>query len=147
MENARLRLGRLEYFKAPANSKSAPTHIALWMDRAIIQPPTRTEGSAICHLMSVFGGEQEISAIGAAISEEGRFTISGPGVAAQMVSLRDKAAVFRSSMTLPGRKHPVKHLVALSEEFVQTQAGRNAGASQTVLYEALSQLDGVLRLL
>jgi hypothetical protein len=106
------------------------------MDRAIIQPPTGNEGSAFCHLMSVFGGEQEISAIGAAISEEGRFTISGPGVPAQMVSLRDKATVFRSSMTLPGRKHPVKHLVALSEEFVQTQAGRNVGASQTVLYDS-----------
>jgi hypothetical protein len=103
------------------------------MDRAIIHP-TETE-AGVCHLMSVFGGEQEISAIGAAISEECRFRVSGPGVAAQMVSLRDKATVFRSSITLPGRKHPVKHLVALSEELVQTQSGRNPGASQTVLYD------------
>jgi hypothetical protein len=124
MENARLRLGTLEYFKPPANSKSAGTHITVWMDRAIVQHATETEVSVICHLMSVFGGEQEISAIGAAVSEEGRFRISGPDMPAQTISLRDKATVFRSSITLPGRKHPVKHLVALSDEFVQTQAGR-----------------------
>ena len=82
MENARLRLGTLEYFKPPANSKSSGTQITVWMDRAIVQ--CATEGSAICHLMSVFGGEQQISAIGAAISEECRFRVSGPGVAAQM---------------------------------------------------------------
>jgi hypothetical protein len=112
MENARLRLGRLEYFKVPANSKAAPTQITLWMDRAIVQLATETAAST-CHLISVFGGEQEISAISAAISEEGRFRVSGPELPVQLVSLRDRATVFRGSITLPGWKHPVKHLVAL----------------------------------
>ena len=134
MQNARQRMGRLEYFKAPANAKSTSTHITLWMDRAIIQPGARNE-SGVCHLLSVFGGEQEISAISAAMSEEARFTVSGPELASCTVSLREKTTVFRSSIALAGRKHPVKHLVALSEEMVQTQAGRNPGASQTVLYD------------
>lgn len=85
MQNARLRLGRLEYFKAPANSKSAPTHITLWMDRAIVRPAG--EGKpGVWHLISVFGGEQETAAIAAAISEESRFTISSPELPPNMVA-------------------------------------------------------------
>jgi hypothetical protein len=135
MQNARLRLGRLEYFRAPANSRSAPTHITLWMDRTIVEPTTEAN-TGVCHLLSAFGGDQETSALAAAISEHGgRFTVSGPDLIPHTVSVQDKATVFRSSLALPGRKHPVKHIVALSEELVQTQAGLNPRASRTVLYE------------
>jgi hypothetical protein len=136
MQNAHLRMGRLEYVKAPNNSKSASTHIVIWMDRAIVEPPPESGSSAVCHLLSAFGGEQEIAAIAAAISEQNRFTISGPGLARSMVSLCDRAVVFRGSITLAERKHPVKHLVALSDEFSQTQAGANPGATRTVLYDS-----------
>jgi hypothetical protein len=135
MRNAHLRMGHLEYVKAPAKSKSAPTHISVWMDRAIIEPATEGGASARCHLLSVFEGEQEIAAIGAAISDDARFTISVPGLPHTMVAIGERAAVFRSAMTIPERKQPVKHLVAVSEELSQTQAGADTGAARTILYD------------
>jgi hypothetical protein len=136
MQNAHLRMGRLEYIKAATTPKSASTHLVIWMDRAIVEPPAESGCSAVCHLLSAFGGEQEIAAIAAAITEESRFTIGGPGLAKTMVTLGERAVVFRSSITLPERKRPIKHLVALSDEFSQTQAGANHGAAQTVLYDS-----------
>jgi hypothetical protein len=139
MRNAHLRMGRLEYIKAPVNSKSTPTHIIVWMDRAILVPPVEIGSSARCHLISVFGGDQEIAAIAAAISEEGRFTASGPGLAPTMITLGERAAIFRSAMAIPERKQPVKHLVAVSEELSQTQAGADTGAARTILYDGEPQ--------
>jgi hypothetical protein len=106
------------------------------MDRAILEPRAEPGSSAVCHLLSAFGGEQEIAAIAVAITEESRFTLGGPGLARTTVTLRERAVIFRSSITLPERKRPIKHLVALSEEFSQTQAGANPGATQTILYDS-----------
>lgn len=135
MQNAHLRMGRLEYMKPIIHAKSTPTHVTLWLDRTIIEPPSEPDKSATCHFFSVFGGDQEIAAIAAAVVDEARFTVSGPGLAPHMVTLGERPRVFRSSLQVPGRKHPIRHLVALSQELSETQAGINSVAKRTILYD------------
>jgi hypothetical protein len=45
----------------------------------------------------------------------------------------ENARAFRTSITIPGRKHAVRHLVAISEELSLTQAGPSPDAQRTVL--------------
>ena len=91
------------------------TEIRVPMDRLIAE--SGAKGSARAHLISVFGNDQEIAAIAAALIETSWFNVSGPGLTSMAVSLGEKTMVFRASMSLPGRKRPLRHLVALSEEF------------------------------
>jgi hypothetical protein len=90
------------------------TQIRVPMDRLIAE--TGEKGSARAHLISVFGNDQEIAAIAAALTETSWFNVSGPGLADMAVSLGEQATVFRASVSLPGRKRALRHLVALSEE-------------------------------
>lgn len=135
MHNAHLRMGRLEYAKTAIHAKSTPAHIALSMDRAIVEPSSDSGESPRCHLLSVFGGDQEIGAIAAALAEESRFTVSGANLDRYIVTLGERPHLFRSSIQAPGRKQPVRHLVALSQELFETQAGVNSGADRTVVYD------------
>jgi hypothetical protein len=134
MHNAHLRMGRLEYVKAATHERATPTHIGLSIDHAIVEPSLNSGESPRCHLLSVFGGEQEIGAIVAAIAEEARFMLSGPEFASHTVTLGERSRVFRGSLQVPGRKQPLRHLIALSHELGQTQAGENAEAERTVVY-------------
>jgi hypothetical protein len=89
--------------------------------------------SARCHLLSVIGNDQEVAAIAAAIADEARFYASGPDVNRLMITLGKEAEVFRSSMSIPGRRRPLRHLVAISEELSKTRAGGNPTARRTIL--------------
>jgi len=132
MQNAHLRMGSLELTTSPGRN-SAGTHIKLSMDRIIVEPTAERDQSARCHMFSVVGGDQDVAAITAAIAEGGRFTAEGPEVPRAMVSMGENARTFRSSITVPGRKHAVRHLVAVSEELSLTQAGASSDAQRTVL--------------
>ena len=50
-----------------------------------------------------------------------------------MVTLGQDAEVFRSSISIPGRRRPLRHLVAISEELSKTRAGGNPNARRTIL--------------
>jgi hypothetical protein len=102
------------------------------VDRAIAEhePDNR---SARCHLLSVFGNDQEIAAIAAALSEETRFYLTGLELDRLTISFGPECSVYRSSVSIPGRRRPIRHLVAVSEELVKTCAGGNPGARRTVL--------------
>jgi hypothetical protein len=50
-----------------------------------------------------------------------------------MITLGKDAEVFRSSISLPGRRRPLRHLVAISEELSKTRAGGNPTARRTIL--------------
>jgi hypothetical protein len=41
--------------------------------------------------------------------------------------------MYRSSLSIPGRRRPLRHLVAVSDELTRTCAGGNPGARRTVL--------------
>src|SRR5215813_10982922 len=103
MQNAHLRMGRLEFTTSPGRNSSG-THIKLMMDRAIIEPAGDREASARCHMFSIVGGDQDIAALAAAITEGGRFISEGPDVPKTVVTLGENAKAFRSSVTIPGRK-------------------------------------------
>lgn len=136
MQNAHLRLGRLEYIKPAVSSKSIATHVTVTMDRLIVEPACNEKQAPRCHLLSVFGGEQEIAAIHAAIADQANFRIAGPGVSPMIVSLGERAHVFRGLIQAPGRGQPVRHLVSVSQDLFETQAGANAQAERTVVYSA-----------
>ena len=132
MQNAHLRMGRLEFTTAPGRN-STGIRISLPMDRAIVEAAGDRDSCARCHMFSVVGGDQDVAAVSAAVAESSRFTIEGPDVPRIVVTPGENAKAFRSSLTVPGRKHAVRHLVAVSEELSLTQAGANPEAKRTVL--------------
>jgi hypothetical protein len=136
MQNAHLRLGRLEYIKPAVSPKSTPTHVTVRMDRVIVEPACDEKQAPRCHLLSVFGGEQEIAAIHAAITDHANFRIAGPDLSLMVVCLGERAHTFRGLIQAPGRRQPVRHLVSVSQELLETQAGANAQADRTVVYSA-----------
>src|SRR5689334_13067867 len=104
MQNAHLRLGRLEYSKPAVSPTSTPTHVTVTMDRLIVEPVSDEKLAARCHLLSVFGGEQEIAAIHAAITDQANFRIVGPDLSPMVVSLGERAHAFRGLIQAPGRR-------------------------------------------
>ena len=129
MKNAHLRMGSLQFTKM---LRDTTIDITLRMDRMIAEHDTENR-SARCHLLSVIGNDQEVAAIAAAIADEARFYASGPDVNRLMITLGKEAEVFRSSMSIPGRRRPLRHLVAISEELSKTRAGGNPTARRTIL--------------
>ena len=129
MKNAHLRMGALQFTKV---LRDTTIDVSVRMDRLIAEHDSGGR-SARCHLASVIGNDQEIAAIAAAISEEARFYASGPGFDRLMIDLGKEAEVFRGSISIPGRRRPVRHLVAVSEELSRTRAGGEPTARRTVL--------------
>jgi hypothetical protein len=129
MKNAHLRMGSLQFTKM---MRDTTIDITLRMDRMIAEHDEDNR-SARCHLLSVIGNDQEVAAIAAAIADEARFYASGPDVNRLMITLGKEAEVFRSSMSIPGRRRPLRHLVAISEELSKTRAGGNPTARRTIL--------------
>ncbi len=102
------------------------------MDRLIAEHESDRK-SARCHLFSVIGNDQEIAAIAAAVSDEARFYASGPSLDRIMINLGPDAAVFRGSISIPGRQRALRHLVAISDDLSRTRAGGNVTARRTVV--------------
>ena len=129
MKNAHLRMGTLQFTKV---LRDTTIDVSVRMERLIAEQAAAGR-SAQCHLVSVIGNDQEIAAIAAAISEDARFYASAPGVGRLMINLGKEAAVFRSSISVPGRRRPIRHLVACSEHLSRTRAGGEPTARRTVL--------------
>jgi hypothetical protein len=68
------------------------------------------------HLISVFGSDSDVGAITAAIHEKATFTVTFPDGEVKEVSLGEHASCYKGAVSLSDRKHPVRHLVAVSEE-------------------------------
>ena len=118
MENAHLRLGLLEFVRFTERNS---TRIRVRVDRYIGEDRQ-------AHLLSVFGNDSDIGAITAAVHEKGSFSICFPNGDTKAISLGEHVACYRGSVTLPGRKHPVRHLVAISQEL-----HCNGSAGRTIL--------------
>lgn len=106
MENAHLRMGILEYDR---HTEKIATRI-----RVRISQYAGENGDA--HLISIFGNDSDVGAITAAVCEQARFKVTFPTGKSQDVALGDGAICYRGSLSIPGRKHSVRHLIALSEE-------------------------------
>src|SRR6185437_5993997 len=128
MTNAHLRFGWLSYVKV---TDKTTTNIKLRLDRFIGELLPEPPRQARAHLISVIGGDSQISAIGAAISLGDRFMLEGPRVSPLRVCLERNAQCFKGAIQLSGRKKPLRHLVALSEELAA--ASSTAGSGKTLL--------------
>jgi hypothetical protein len=128
LKNAHLRFGCLTYVKS---TEKTTTSIKLRLDRFIGEvlpdPPRQAKG----HLISVIGGDTQVAAVSAAISLGDRFMVEGPGVQPIRVCLERNAQCFKGSIQPAGRKKPLRHLVALSEEFAASNV--SAASGRTVL--------------
>ena len=118
MENAHLRLGLLEYVRI---TEKASTRIRLRVDRYIGEDRQ-------AHLLSVFGNDSDVGAITAAVHEKATFTLTFPDSTTKEVTLGEHASCYKGAVTLPGRKHPVRHLLAVSQEL-----HTNGNAGRTIL--------------
>jgi hypothetical protein len=106
MENAHLRMGLLEYERY---TEKIATRIRVRVSHYIGDDDE-------AHLLSVFGNDSDIGAITAAVYEQARFRLTFPNGEIQEVSLGEGAICSRGSVSIPGRKQSVRHMVALSEE-------------------------------
>jgi hypothetical protein len=115
MQNAHLRLGLLEYHRI---TEKTSTRIRVRVSSYIGEDEQ-------AHLVGVFGNDSDIGAITAAVHEKANFTLTFPDGAVKEIALGEHASCYRSSVVLPGRKHPVRHLIAISEQLhVNGSTGR-----------------------
>jgi hypothetical protein len=104
---------------------------------------------AKAHLISVIGGDTQVAAASAAISLGDRFMVEGPGVQPIRGCLERNAQCFKGSVQLAGRKKPLRHLIALSEEFassnVSASSGRTllASSENRFIWAALAHIHGI----
>jgi hypothetical protein len=124
MKNAHLRFGWLTYVKS---TEKTTTSIKLRLDRFIGEMLPDPPRQAKAHLISVIGGDTQISAISAAISLGDRFMIEGQEVPPIRVCLERNAQCFKGSIQLPGRKKPLRHLIGVSEELISGNKSANTG--------------------
>jgi len=106
MENAHLRLGLLEYQRM---TEKTTTRIRVRVDRYVGEDRK-------AHLLSVFGNDSDIGAITAAVHEKASFSLTFPDGTIKHVSLGEHASCYKGTLTLPDRKYPVRHLLAVSQE-------------------------------
>jgi hypothetical protein len=118
MQNAHLRLGLLEYHRM---TEKTSTRILLRVDRYVGEDEQ-------AHLISVFGNDSDVGAITAAVHEKATFTLTFPDGEVKEISLGEHASCYKGAVSLADRKHPVRHLVAVSEELYT-----NGGVGRTIL--------------
>src|SRR6266849_6435107 len=95
------------------------------------------------------GGDTEVGAISAAGSMGERFMVEGPGVQPVRVYLERNAQCFKGSVQLAGRKKPLRHLIAMSEELGSTNmsasSGRTllAGSDSRFVWASVAHIHGI----
>ena len=127
MRNAHLRFGWLTYVKV---TEKTTANLKLRLDRFMGELLTDPPRQAKAHLISVIGGDTQIAAISAAISLGERFMVEGPRVPPIRVCLERNAQCFKGNIQVSGRKKPLRHLIALSEELA---SGSSVSAGKTLL--------------
>ena len=118
MENAHLRLGLLEYVRM---TEKASTRIRLRVDRYIGEDRQ-------AHLLSVFGNDADVGAITAAVHEKAAFSLTFADGTIKDVTLGEHASCYKGAVILRGRKYPIRHLLAVSQEL-----HTNGSAGRTIL--------------
>ena len=131
MKNAHLRMGKLTFVR---QTRDTITVVSVHLDRLVAEPPPDSRTSTDLHLVSIFGGDQEIGATIAAVHEGLRFQISTGGQEF-IGSLGEKPVVYRASLQIPGRKRPIRHAMVLSKTFFETTFGARNEARRTVLFD------------
>ena len=71
---------------------------------------------SVGHLLSAFGTDVEVAALWAAILTEESVRVGGQDLKPYLVQFGERPAVYRGTLTVPGRKRPVRHLVVVSTQ-------------------------------
>jgi hypothetical protein len=129
VKNAHERFGWLEFTRP---MKDTTVRVRLRLDRCIAEV-TENGRDGKFHLLSVVGGESDVSAAWAAVHQNQVFKVEGPDFAALELSLGEKAECYRGSFNLAGRRRPVRHLVAVSAELATTRLGAAIEGNHTIL--------------
>ena len=129
MKNAHERFGWLEFTRA---LKDTTVRVRLRVDRCIAEVADHGRDGQF-HLLSVIGGDSDIGAAWAAVQQKQVFKVEGADFAEAELSLGEKAECYRGSLSLPGRRRPVRHLVAISAEMVHTRLGGPIESNRTIL--------------
>jgi hypothetical protein len=129
VKNAHERFGWLEFTRA---MKDTTVRVRLRLDRCIAEVAENGRDGKF-HLLSVVGGESDVSAAWAAVHQNQVFKVEGPDFAALELSLGEKAECYRGNLSLPGHRRPVRHLVAVSAELASTRLGAAVESNRTIL--------------
>ena len=130
MKNAHERFGTLEFTK---RTKDTTTRVRVHVDRAVLEPAWDERSPAAAHLISMVGGDAEVGALSAAVTEGALLQIHFPVGAIIVASLGREAQCFRGSIVVSGRRRPVRHLVAVSAELAKTKRGADRDGVRTIL--------------
>lgn len=125
-------MGKLKFVR---QTRDTITEVALHMDRLVAEKPTDPKCATQLHLISVFGGDQEVGAVAAAIADEQRFQVVLPDCTEFFGQLGEQPVVYRASLQIPGRRRPVRHLAAVSQILFTTTLGADGQARRTVLVD------------
>jgi hypothetical protein len=128
VKNAHLRFGSLTYTKV---FKKTSTRLRIPLDRFVGESELGSEVKA--HFISVVGGDTQIAAAAAAIGNGEGFTVEDPDQNSFRAALGTNATCYRSSLQLDSNRRPLRHLVAVSEEFTTTGYGINA--ERTIIFD------------
>src|SRR3989442_15567736 len=91
------------------------------MPRSFGNTRSRSMKSAASHRLRKYQ-KHEIGAIAAAFGNGDMFTVIDPNGAETLVALGEKPLLFRGSIAVAGRKRPLRHLVACSQELAATSS-------------------------
>ena len=128
MKNAHLRFGTLRYTR---RTHDTTIDVRVHLDRLILEQ--REDGSALAHLVSLVGNDADIGGVWAAILDGRTFWLSAPGLSEASATVGDKPQCWRGSILVPGRKQPLRHLVAVSSELALTAPGGDNASRRTIL--------------
>ena len=112
MKNAHERFGFAEFEK---RLRDTTTRVRLTAD-CFIGDRAERSGPSAGHLLSAFGSDVEVAALWAAILSEEPVRVGGQDLKPHMVQFGERPAVYRGTLTIPGRRRPVRHLVVVSTQ-------------------------------
>lgn len=145
MKNAHLRFGWLSYDK---QAEKTNTHFRVRVDR-FIGVVSENGREAKAHLISMIGGDTQVAALSAAISQDDKFIIEGPEVDPIQVSFGRSAQSLKGSLPLAGRTKPLRHLIGISEEFATATGASDtthtilAHGSPEFIWASVAQIHGL----
>jgi hypothetical protein len=127
-------MGKLTFVR---QTRDTITNITVGLN-CLLAEPGDSQTATTLHLVSIFGGDQDIGAVLAAAHEALRFRVATDD--GDLVgTLGEKPVLYRTSVQIPERKRPVRHAVLLSKVFFETTLGANSEARRTVLYDDTSE--------
>lgn len=116
MDNSHERFGALTF-------QTEQTSVRVGLERAILE--VRRGGGSELHFISIFGGDSAMAAVKVAITSKKSVILTDPDGRQQACYFDENAQVFQSDFRIPGRKHPLRHLIATSPALMGRGAATN----------------------